>query len=84
MPFKYNDNLLKKSRVYNVNKEKNNLYYHVDYAISHYPFGDLSDVLYIMHDDIKDVIHLGYDDEYRKNILNDIDRWNRNEGDING
>ena len=28
------------------------------------------------HDDIEEVIFLGYDDEYRKNVLNDVDKWN--------
>ena len=84
MPFSCNNQLLKKSHIYNEEKDKKNMYYYADYAISLYPAGDLSNVLYIMHEDIKEIIYLGYDDEYRKNILNDIDKWNQKKGGING
>lgn len=83
MPFNYNNKLLAKSHIYNTNKEKSKKYYHVDYAVTPYPFANLSGMLYVMHEDIKDIIYLGYDDEYRKNILNDIDKWKENAGDTN-
>lgn len=83
MPFRCNDTMLRKSHVYNETKDMKKIYYHVDYAICPYPSGDLSMTLYIMHEDIKEIIYLGYDDEYRKNILNDIDKWNAKKGDIN-
>ena len=83
MPFSCNDTILRKSYVYNETKDMKNIYYHADYAISPYPSGDLSMVLYIMHEDIKEIIYPGYDDEYRKNILSDIDKWNGKKGDIN-
>ena len=37
----------------------------------------------ITHNDIREIIYPGFDDEFRKNILNDIDKWNRKKGDIN-
>lgn len=83
MAFRANDYLLRKSGIYNESKDMKNVYYHADYAISPYPSGDLSMTLYITHEDIKEIIYPGFDDEFRKNILNDIDKWNRKKGDIN-
>lgn len=71
MAFKHNNVLLKKSKVYS--SEKSKRYNCVDYEICDYPGG--FDYWYIMHDDICEIVYLGYDDEYRKNILNEIDRW---------
>lgn len=71
---KSSDNILSKSSIYSF--DKNNVRYHVDYAICPYPSGDLNNTYYIMHEDIVDIIYLGYDDEYRKNVLEDITRWN--------
>ena len=33
--------------------------------------------------DIEKIIYLGYNDKYREDILNDIDLWNDEKGDIN-
>lgn len=82
-PFSCNDTILRKSHLYNESKDMKNIYYHVDYALSPYPSGDLSMALYIVHEDIKEIIYLGYDDEYRRNILNDVDKWNESGGGIN-
>lgn len=83
IPCRCNYRLLKKSHIYNLSKDMKNKCYHMDYAITPYPSGDETMILYIMHEDIKEIIYLGYDDEYRKNILNDIDKWNEKKGDIN-
>lgn len=40
------------------------------------------DEINIMHEDIEEVIHLGYDDEFRRDVLNDIDKWYE-EGESN-
>lgn len=80
MSFRYNDDSLKKSHIYNKKINEKNTYYCVDYGIVSYPDGVSSQLLCIMHEDIKEVIYLGYDDEYRKNILNDIDNWTKKGG----
>ena len=82
-PFRCNDIILRKSYVYSEEKDMKNVYYYVDYELSPYPSGDLSNILCIMHEDIKEIIYPGYDDEYRRNILNDIDKWNGKKGDSN-
>lgn len=72
MPFKCNNKLFAKSHVY----KANNKYYHPDYVVCLYPFGvGLEEEYYILHDDVKDIVFNGYDDEYRKSILNEIDNW---------
>ena len=70
---------LKQSHIYNQSEK---IYYHVDYALSPYPFNNSSTTSYIMHEDIKEIVYMGYDDEYRRNILNDIDKWNQKKGDV--
>lgn len=72
--FKSNNKSLSKSRIYS--KERENKVYKVDYSLLPYPIGFMLDEINIMHDDIEEVIFLGYDDEYRKNVLNDVDKWN--------
>lgn len=74
---------LKYSKNYKVTSPNKNTYYNVDYALVPYPHAMGDEELYIMHEDIEEVLFLGYDDELRKNILNDIDTWNR-VGDFYG
>lgn len=81
--FKPSDSTLKKSRIYSKKKEDKYKRYNVDYSIVPYPIGIILDEISIMHEDIEEVIHLGYDDEFRKNVLNDIDKWYE-EGELNG
>lgn len=73
--FKSDFSLLENSRVYDRNNK--NVYYYVDYGVIPYPAGDLSSAQYIMHDDIEEIIYLGYSDDYRESILNNIDKWNQ-------
>ena len=67
MSFKSNDIHFVKSQIYN--ETNNNSYYKADYIIKSYPDTDLNIEFYIIHEDIKEIIYLGYDDQYRKNIL---------------
>ena len=85
MSFRSSNKSLKKSHIYKEKKDVKKIYYHVDYEIVPYPYGNDSftySLLYIKHEDIKEIIYPGYNDEYRKNILNDIDKWNE-KGDKN-
>lgn len=75
MSFNYNRKILIKSQCYNKDKNVERKHYHVDYEIITYPFDLDSNIFYILHDDVREVVYLGYDDNYRKNILNDIDKW---------
>ena len=70
-PISQSSKYLEKSYLYN--KENKNKYYHIDYEIITYPIDMEFIPKYIMHEDIKDIIHMGYNDEYRKQIFNDID-----------
>lgn len=83
MTFNCKSQSLKKSKIFYKIIDNKKTFYHVDYAITTYPAGDLSEVLYIIQDDIEKIIYLGYNDRYRENILNDIDLWNGKKGDIN-
>ncbi|GEM_PF-4742546 len=83
MPFNCKSQFLKKSKIFNKIIDNKKTFYHADYAIIPYPTGDFSETLYIMHDDIEKIIYLGYNDKYREDILNDIDLWNDEKGDIN-
>lgn len=77
MAISQKDEILIKSHLYNLNSTDKR-YYCLDYEIVNYPEGDT--FYYILHDDIENIIYLGYSDEYRKNILMDLDNWN-NEGE---
>lgn len=81
--FKPSDSSLKKSRIYSKNKEDKYKRYNVDYSLIPYPIGIILYEINAMHEDIEEVLHLGYDDDFRKNILRDIDEWHK-EGEQNG
>ena len=85
MAFKANDKVLIKSKVYSTSSEDKNKYYKADYDIVPYPEGiTLEDKkIYIMNEDIEEVIYLGYDDTFRRDVLMDVDKWNE-VGENNG
>lgn len=78
IPFKSNSKFLKKSKLYSTAKEDKNKYYRVDYTIAPYPTGLTFDIgeFNIMQEDIEEIIHLGYDDTFRRDVLMDIDSYN--------
>ena len=80
--FKPSSKSLKKSKLYSTAPEDKNKRYNVDYSLLPYPLGMILDEINIMHEDIEEVIHLGYDDEFRRDVLNDIDKWYE-EGELN-
>lgn len=80
--FKPSSKSLKKSKLYSTAPEDKNKRYNVDYSLLPYPLGMILDEINIMHEDIEEVIHLGYDDEFRRDVLNDIDKWYE-EGESN-
>lgn len=76
MSFKNSCSFLKNSNVYKKTEENKNTYYNMDYALVQYPHAIMDTEIYIKHEDIELVLFIGYDDELRKSILNDLDNWN--------
>ena len=65
-----------------IKDKQTNIYNEKDYIIGKYPFVDLiedtnTDYTYITKEEIKEVVFMGYDNEERKEFLEDID-WRSN------
>lgn len=71
MAYKPKDMLLQKS--YLSKSEDAKTVYHVNNGIFTYP--RFTDTYFIMHEDIDEVVFMGYTDEFRENNLKDIDKW---------
>ena len=81
MSIKENNLSLSKSLVYKKDSKENN-YYITDYRICTYVLPTEDDYskmanYYIKHSDIKEIVYMGYDDEYRSILLNTLSNWSK-------